>query len=642
MRAEVIQQLLTSDPRLSSGRARAVSVQGARITGNLDLLGFELRCALRLVHCYCDRPVVLDDAVGTRVQLTGCQMPLLAANRVRLSNFLLFDQGFAAGGVQLAGARIDGFLDMSSSLFGVPGPSRATADNGTSFAVFGDNLSVAGNCHFASAQIMGGMRLAGATVGGQLSLSGASLSRPGDVALHAGWLTVDDLMTCRGTRVAGEMRLVGARIRGQLLLIDAKLDPHPGEGSRAGIPCNPFVGTAMSVGDDVVAERLHAVGSVLMSGSRIGGQLTFENATLEGGRGPALVADGLAMEQPVFFDGAKVSGEVSLVGARVRRLSLAGASLLNEGRTALDGEGIVADEVRFEPLLRSREVKGEGDPARSKAKSDQPRSVPWVEPAEVSGEIRLRRANIANDISFVGTEMEHATLDLQLARLGALVMHPAHRPRSVDLRGSRVVWLADTPEDASEGVYLTGLQYERLAQHDVSVRLKWLRHAKDGYSPDAYDELARAYRRAGEPEHANRVGIAKQRHRRRVLAQGHRRGVLALPGEAASLFLDATVGYGYRKWLAGLWLVLLWAVGWAIFASAHPRYMQPLHPPGQTPRFQAAIYSLDALVPLIDLGQRSAWQPIGAARWWFWFSICAGWALTTAVAAALAGLLRTD
>jgi len=58
-----------------------------------------------------------------------------------------------------------------------------------------------------------------------------------------------------------------------------------------------------------------------------------------------------------------------------------------------------------------------------------------------------------------------------------------------------------------------------------------------------------------------------------------------------------------------------------------------LVPPGCT---------LDALLPIVDLGQRHAWQAHGAALYWTWAFMAAGWILTTAVAAGLTGLLRRD
>ncbi len=63
----------------------------------------------------------------------------------------------------------------------------------------------------------------------------------------------------------------------------------------------------------------------------------------------------------------------------------------------------------------------------------------------------------------------------------------------------------------------------------------------DGYAPGSYDQLASALRRAGREEWAEQVLIARQRRR------------YAAAGRAARIWgvlQRATVGYGYRPWLA--------------------------------------------------------------------------------------------
>jgi hypothetical protein len=64
-------------------------------------------------------------------------------------------------------------------------------------------------------------------------------------------------------------------------------------------------------------------------------------------------------------------------------------------------------------------------------------------------------------------------------------------------------------------------------------------------------------------------------------------GVPQLPGKLWNWLLYVTVGYGYRTWLAGLWLVGLLSVGALVFDRAYPTHMgggQPTHtavPPGR-------------------------------------------------------------
>jgi hypothetical protein len=81
-------------------------------------------------------------------------------------------------------------------------------------------------------------------------------------------------------------------------------------------------------------------------------------------------------------------------------------------------------------------------------------------------------------------------------------------------------------------------------------------------------------------------------------------------------------------------------VGTRVFAHAR---MTPAKTPAQAlPAFQPLAYALDALLPVVNLHQQDSWVPHGAAQWWAWGSILAGWMLTTAVVAALTGLIKRD
>jgi hypothetical protein len=146
-----------------------------------------------------------------------------------------------------------------------------------------------------------------------------------------------------------------------------------------------------------------------------------------------------------------------------------------------------------------------------------------------------------------------------------------------------------------------------------------------------YDQLAAAYLRTGYEEAARKVRIAKQWHRRAVLNPA---------GRLLNWLLYVTVGYGYRTWLAGAWLAGLIAIGTWVFSHAYPDNMTPVstHPPA----FHALAYTLDVLVPIVNLGQQNAWQPQDSALYWSWALTGAGWVLTTAVVAGLTGILKRD
>ena len=52
------------------------------------------------------------------------------------------------------------------------------------------------------------------------------------------------------------------------------------------------------------------------------------------------------------------------------------------------------------------------------------------------------------------------------------------------------------------------------------------------------------------------------------------------------------------------------------------------------------IYTLDLLIPVINLGQRNTFNPSGAEQWLSYLLIASGWLLATTVAAGIARVLN--
>ena len=176
----------------------------------------------------------------------------------------------------------------------------------------------------------------------------------------------------------------------------------------------------------------------------------------------------------------------------------------------------------------------------------------------------------------------------------------------------------------------TAFSYDQLSdtrEIDVRTRLRWLEQVMPDYAPGPYEQLAAAYPRAGDEEHAQQVVIA--RHRRRYSE--------ADPVERVWGALQRwTVGFGYRPWLAVFWLVLFAVLGGAWFA-AHP---PPAVDQGQNPAFNPWLFAADTLLPIVNLGQDGYWRLEGASQWIGSGLVAAGWILATTAAAGAARVLK--
>lgn len=176
----------------------------------------------------------------------------------------------------------------------------------------------------------------------------------------------------------------------------------------------------------------------------------------------------------------------------------------------------------------------------------------------------------------------------------------------------------------------SGERREAVGRRDsVARRVAWIRRSP-GYGPQPYEQLASWYRAIGHDEDARRVLLAKQRHRRRSLS---------LPARAWGHLLDVTVGYGYRPWLAGIWLLVLTLLGSLAFGADSPRPVKP----GEGAPFQPLVYTLDLLIPIGGLGQRTAWYwTDDSLQWLAYLLIALGWVLTTAVIAGVTRALQKN
>lgn len=82
-------------------------------------------------------------------------------------------------------------------------------------------------------------------------------------------------------------------------------------------------------------------------------------------------------------------------------------------------------------------------------------------------------------------------------------------------------------------------------------------------------------------------------------------------------------------------------VGGALFSLAYPEHFKAAGPIAEIPAFQPLLYSVDLVLPIVDLGQHDAWLAEGPAQLGVFLTL-AGWVLATAAVAALTGLLKKD
>jgi hypothetical protein len=427
-----------------------------------------------------------------------------------------------------------------------------------------------------------GLRLRGALVTGALDLTYATVTAP-VLFQECVFDEVPDL-TCATTR---GIQIVSCELPGftaRLLRAEGNLDFH----------------------DSVVRGQLGLVRATIT------GELRLNGARLLNPDGWALFAGGLVVESAVFgsFPRERHPGEASTIcegglrlnGARLKGgLFLGGVQVRRPGGVALFGENMV---------VSGRMFCGDGFAAEGSVQMPH---------ARVDGALSFAGATV-HDLSLTNAVVE--VLDLRTAGAATGV---------VDLRHSRCNVLRDAEETWPAAIALDGLVYDAIDTSGrglrVASRLNWLRRERDGYRPQPYEQLAALYRRLGADPEARRVLLDKQRRRRRDA-----RPLSRLFGHV----LDWTVGYGYRPWLAALWLIVMLGVGSLVFSVWPPtRLVAGRH-------FDAVVYTFDLLLPISAFGLRDSFVPIGSTRWLAYALTAAGWLLLTALVAGVTRTLRRD
>ncbi|WP_330309348.1 MULTISPECIES: oxidoreductase [unclassified Streptomyces] len=446
------------------------------------------------------------------------------------------------------------------------------------------------NCRFEQAPCLDGASV------GALEMRDCVLPGLSAVGVTIGWKC-----EISGCRVEGPIDLYGASIGGTLHLENSRLTGH---GERRGERALQLL--CATIGGDIQAGTgLHVDGCTDLRDTSVRGSVVLKRAELLNPSGIALKANRLHIGGNLSCGGLVAEGTVDLCDARVGGGALfEGASLTAEHGPALRAHGIDVGAVFncCDGFTARGRVTLSSITVRSRVCfQDAVIDVPPGTPA-----LTCRRST-ASELALTTREPVRGTVDLSHTRLTVL-------------RG--------TPDSWPNTVRLEAVVYDSLLPQLPAVqRLPLLTRDPEGFTPQPYEQLAAAYRLHGHDGDARTVLLAKQRRLRTTLPW---------PGRVWSRLQDVTVGYGYRPMRAMWWLYAIMLSGILLFTRWPPQAVDP----GKPPHFQAAIYTLDLVLPLVDFGQEQAFSPRGGLQWAAVVLVCLGWLLATTAAAGANRMLR--
>ncbi|MFF1282029.1 oxidoreductase [Streptomyces sp. NPDC058299] len=440
-----------------------------------------------------------------------------------------------------------------------------------------------------------------------------------------------------GVRITGTLDLAGGQVTPYLELSGCRFDeevrlPEARFTTVRLVDCSvPRLEAArVHTEGDLHLPRCRFQNGVRLTDAHIGTDLMLNQAIVYRDRsGRSIAADGMTVGQDLQAELLESHGELSLRGAKVGvSLSLRGAKLANPyARLALNAPQLTVERTLY------LTPAGVGSPLLS---GTTPAHGTRIQRFECRGGVRLDDGRFGDAVDlerarFTFTDDHELSLRrVQTPELRFLGDRPERG--KVVLSGARIVNLVDRASSwPDEGnLHMGGFAYENLVPQGpfpLTRRLDWVSAATAEYAPEPYERLAAVLRAAGEDEDAREVLLAKQRRRRETLP---------LAGKLWGHVQDWTVAYGYRPGRAAVWMTVLWAAGTLAFAHAtHP----PVNPGGH-PAWSPALFTLDLLLPVIDLGQAGQWQLRGGWQWLAAVMILLGWILATTVAAGATRLLR--
>ena len=573
-----------------------VRLVGARIGGSLDLGGAEINSpgltALDLG----------DIAIGANVYIT---------DGLRSGRHPVF-----RGRLDMGSARISGqFLIRNATLVGA---AASPADHGfpssrrSGTAMSATRLSVGAEVAFEGAcEISGGLDL---SMGDMSSLSigpACTLRAAGRTALDLSNAEVRSSFMLNGTTVQGAVRASGAKIHGTFSLRGARLsDPE-----RQSL----VAARGITVDGDVELDQLRADG----------GRLQFSNATLGS----------------VFGFGAQLSNPGGFT-LGLQQAAIKGSVLLSQG---FSSTGLA---------MFSR--------------------------CTIGGSLQLTDASFRCPGPFYRNVQGHAIEAVSASVRGGMELAWTEVSPSVDFTNASTTFLADDPANWPPRFTIPGFTYDRFElPRGVSGRPAWDHAARSAwlsrqavYDAGPYEQAARVFRQHGYTSAAESILIAQQDQARQLIG-GRGAGVRrALDG-----VFGLTVAYGYRPgrvlWLLAALLVLVLAslelpaaqatlratssagvvytTRGALPVSGPPARgsaQAVAHPDvcgdGQVRCFSPVLYTIDTVIPLVSLDQRSTWYPDphtpggSAMEWWLNAATLLGWLLSTIFALSLARLARAS
>jgi hypothetical protein len=539
--------------------------------------------------------------------------------------------------------------------------------------LFADGIKVNGSILMGDGfTSIGEVCLNGCNIGRNLDCSGATLRNPFGYSFSAAgariagsayfsetadWITYPDRKLFSST---GSLRLDGA-------VIDGELDCFGGEFVATAFIQNKtdsddqlyaIVADGIRVGSNVLfcqnietKQKFKAQGAISLVNARVGGDFSCDGAELSFPGEEPLSADGLVVEGTTFLTDITTDGVLRFVQANLK-------------------QGCYFNGATFDASKRCKSwTKDRGDAASFELGGAS--CGIYARDATIGGAFRWKNVNkISGGIA--GESRNKFWLFVSGAKASIIEDDPQSwaaldRFEVSDCRYDNIANLGEA--DIDWRLSELDRQYTTRGfgdQNGVSVRSE--------FRPQPYIQLAEAFRLMGYQAAAEKVFVHLERKRTWY-------GDIGILHKFWRFMLDVFLRYGYSP-MRPVVFVLFWAAVSAVafqngydhgrIVASKETQMEgaaPYLPQQARTQFNALLYAIDTLVPIVDLTQKRNWSVVAFSSYpseldqhrTLWQEVCRvwqtipnqplglllifntffGWLMTTLFAAGVSGLLRT-
>lgn len=601
--------------------------------------------------------ILLDACREGNDAVLGEQLPSTAtdANRIR-ANFLRFlllggdeqspvhecgvaiNGGYIEGHLYLSGATVPVDFILTKCFF----PERIHAqdakfngvliltDSHLAKGIVADRLKCTGSLF-----MRGGFKsdesviLTGSQINGDLDLTGAAIRDKEGVALSLYQSNVSgSIEISNGFNATGKVDLTGVNVMGGLNFTGGKIEVEKG--------VSLSLIRAKVNGTVDLKKGFKAKGRVSFQGARIGESLACDGAIFSVETGDALSLERAVVEGSVFLrSGFSAEGCVNLTAARI-------GSILSCTDSNFDGKK--ASAIKAERLS----VAG---------------NFFMRKKFHCSGSINLTNAKIGGNLVLsdgvfeseggISLSFESAVVD------GVFAVKNLNKPIGIDVTHAKVGVLDDDLNVWAVGSILDGFCYSafgRGAPTSGELRLRWINSQEKrclneiDFRPQPWRQLQRVLRELGHIEDAKFIGIKYEDKLRKIGRVGESpkdtpleiAWLMRVITRGAHWIFGQLAGYGYRPvrlviWMLGVWLFCGAAYWWLAlpprsavspsdplifqnisYQKCRPDYLDEEGKAGnwylcsdlrgEYATFSPFAYSLDLLLPVVDLGQEKSWD----------------------------------